>query len=311
MADRRLFVWQRSLLIAITSVSVCCVCIASFNLSAARSPNRKIAKQTTVPRLQQPLSSDTSQVKTLIAQQNLAFKKAVARCVEEEKARQHLVPVQFQGKTINDVKLKGEQKTIRQQKAPQPIALTFDDGPWSNTTSQVLNILNKYNAKATFFVVGKQVQTYPQLAKQIVNQGHAIANHTWSHEYNQYSRAAAAREIDRTAEILYKTTGIKTSLFRPPAGILDNGLVAYAHQKKYAVVMWSVDSKDWRLRRNTKQAFIKNLLKEAKPGGIVLLHDGGGDRSKTVQALPQLITELKKRGYEFVTVPELLRRVEG
>jgi chitin deacetylase len=155
-------------------------------------------------------------------------------------------------------------------------------------------------------MVGMQVQKYPQLLKQVVANGHAIGNHTWSHQYDHYNATAAAREIDRTAEIVYKTTGVKTSLFRPPAGILNNGLVTYAHEKKYAVVMWSVDSKDWRSRRTTRQAFIDNVLKEAKPGGIVLLHDGGGDRSNTVQALPQLISQLKKHGYKFVTVPELL-----
>jgi chitin deacetylase len=216
------------------------------------------------------------------------------------------VPVQFQGKTIRDVQLNSQDKAIAQVIPQKAIALTFDDGPWPNSTSQVLDVLKKSNVKATFFMVGMQVEKYPQLVKQVVANGHAIGNHTWSHQYDQYNESAAAREIDRTAELVYKTTGVKTSLFRPPAGILNNGLVTYAHEKKYAVVMWSVDSKDWRSRRTTRQAFIDNVLKEAKPGGIVLLHDGGGDRSNTVQALPQLISQLKKHGYKFVTVPELL-----
>jgi chitin deacetylase len=142
--------------------------------------------------------------------------------------------------------------------------------------------------------------------KQVVGEGHAIGNHTWSHQYHHYNNPAAAHEIDRTADLVYKTTGVKTSLFRPPAGILNNGLATYAHEKNYAVVMWSVDTKDWRSQPTTAQGWIDNILKQAKPGGIVLLHDGGGDRSKTVQALPQLIAQLKKRGYQFVTVPELL-----
>jgi peptidoglycan/xylan/chitin deacetylase (PgdA/CDA1 family) len=100
---------------------------------------------------------------------------------------------------------------------------------------------------------------------------------------------------------------VKTSLFRPPAGILNNGLVNYAQGEKYATIMWSVDSRDWSSRHAaSQQAWINNLLKDAKPGGIILLHDGGGDRSRTVKALPQLITTLKKRGYQFVTVPQLL-----
>jgi chitin deacetylase len=175
-------------------------------------------------------------------------------------------------------------------------------------TSKVLEVLKKQNVKATFFVVGKQVEQHPQLVKQAVAEGHAIGNHSWSHQYHHYSPSAAAHELDKTAALVHKLTGVKTSLFRPPAGILNNGLVASAHQKKYAVVMWSVDSKDWRSGRTTKQALVDNLLKEAKSGGIVLLHDGGGDRSKTIEALPQLITQLKKHGYTFVTVPELLEK---
>ncbi|MGC1394336.1 MAG: polysaccharide deacetylase family protein, partial [Coleofasciculaceae cyanobacterium] len=115
-----------------------------------------------------------------------------------------------------------------------------------------------------------------------------------------------ARELDETAKLVYKTTGVKTVLFRPPAGILNNGLVATAQAKKYAVIMWSVDSKDWLTRGSTSQSLVESVLKDVKPGGIVLMHDGGGDRTTTVQALPQIITQLKKQGYTFVSVPELL-----
>ncbi|HBL13669.1 MAG TPA: polysaccharide deacetylase family protein [Cyanobacteria bacterium UBA11162] len=216
---------------------------------------------------------------------------------EEAKSLNFSVPVQFQGKTIREVKIKSEQKVI---------ALTFDDGPWQNTTLQVLDILKQETIKATFFVVGKSIKNHPELIKQVVADGHAIGNHTWSHQYHQYSSAHAAREFNQTADLIYKLTGVKTSLFRPPAGILNNGLVSYAHQQKYAVIMWSVDSKDWRSRHITVQGLIDSTLKAAQPGGIVLMHDGGGDRSKTVEALPKLIAELKKQGYQFVTVPELL-----
>lgn len=306
MVDRNPSVWQQSLSIVVVAAAI--GFIARCGLPVVRSVKQSIFIRITLPVGQQHREPNTSKEKALIAQQDEAYKKVIDRLVEQERVKRlNLpVPVQFQGKTIRDVQLNSEDKAIAQVTSQKAIALTFDDGPWPNSTSQVLDVLKKSNVKATFFIVGMQVQKYPQLVKQVVANGHAIGNHTWSHQYDHYNASAAAREIDRTAELVYKTTGVKTSLFRPPAGILNNGLVTYAHEKKYAVVMWSVDSKDWRSRRTTKQAFIDNVLKEAKPGGIVLLHDGGGDRSNTVQALPQLIAQLKKHGYKFVTVPELL-----
>jgi chitin deacetylase len=306
VVDRDPSVWQQSLSIAVVAAAI--GFIASCGLPMVRSVKQRIFIPINLPVRQQSQEPNTSKEKALIAQQDEAYKKVIARLAEQERVKRlNLpVPVQFQGKTIRDVQLNSQDKAIAQVAPEKPIALTFDDGPWPNSTSQVLDVLKKSNVKATFFMVGMQVQKYPQLLKQVVANGHAIGNHTWSHQYDHYNASAAAREIDRTAELVYKTTGVKTSLFRPPAGILNNGLVNYAHEKKYAVVMWSVDSKDWRSRRTTRQAFIDNVLKEAKPGGIVLLHDGGGDRSNTVQALPQLIAQLKKHGYKFVTVPELL-----
>ena len=306
MVDRDPSVWQQSLSIAVVAAAI--GFIAGCGLPVVRSVKQSIFIPITLPVRQQHREPNTSKEKALIAQQDEAYKKVIDRLVEQERVKRlNLpVPVQFQGKTIRDVQLNSQDKAIAQVAPQKAIALTFDDGPWPTSTSQVLDVLKNSNVKATFFMVGKQVQKYPQLLKQVVAEGHAIGNHTWSHQYYQYNESAAAGEIDRTAELVYKTTGVKTSLFRPPAGILNNGLVTYAHEKNYAVVMWSVDSKDWRSRRTTKQAFIDNVLKEAKPGGIVLLHDGGGDRSNTVQALPQLIAQLKKHGYKFVTVPELL-----
>jgi peptidoglycan/xylan/chitin deacetylase (PgdA/CDA1 family) len=115
----------------------------------------------------------------------------------------------------------------------------------------------------------------------------------------------AADEIDRTAKLIYKTTGVKTSFFRPPGGVLNNGLAKYAKQQNYAVVVWSVTSTDTDPRAQPS-AFVNNVLKGAKPGAIVLMHDGGGDRSRTVKALPEIIAGLKKQGYRFVMIPELL-----
>ncbi|MFN4875375.1 MAG: polysaccharide deacetylase family protein [Aphanizomenon sp.] len=205
------------------------------------------------------------------------------------------VPSNFQGIVISEAKLPPEKKVI---------ALTFDDGPWPNTTAKVLDILKKNRIKSTFFVVGQNVKNYPDLTKQIVADGHIIANHTWHHWYHQMNAQAAAYEVANTGDIIYQTTGVRTSLFRPPGGIMNNGVAAYAKNNKYAVIMWSADSMDY--SRPAVPRLMNNIFREAKPGGIVLMHDGGGDRSNTVKALPEIISRFRKQGYEFVTVPELL-----
>jgi peptidoglycan-N-acetylglucosamine deacetylase len=205
------------------------------------------------------------------------------------------VPSNFQGIVISEAKLPPEKKVI---------ALTFDDGPWPNTTAKVLDILKKNRIKSTFFVVGQNVKNYPDLTKQIVADGHIIANHTWHHWYHQMNAQAAAYEVANTTDIIYQTTGVRTSLFRPPGGIMNNGVAAYAKNNKYAVIIWSADSMDY--SRPAVPRLMNNIFREAKPGGIVLMHDGGGDRSNTVKALPEIISRFRKQGYEFVTVPELL-----
>ncbi len=205
------------------------------------------------------------------------------------------IPVEFQGKTLEDVKLNKNEKVI---------ALTFDDGPSEPYTKQILAILHQNNIKATFFVVGSNLKAYPQLGQQIVAEGHVIANHTWSHSYRHFSPDGAAREINDTAELIYQTTGVKTSLFRPPGGFLHNGPANYAKKQNYFVALWSADSNDW--KRSSVTKLVNNVFREAKPGGMVLMHDGGGERSHSVKALPLVIAKFKKQGYRFVTVPELL-----
>ncbi len=206
------------------------------------------------------------------------------------------VPTEFEAKIVKQVKLEGHSKAI---------ALTFDDGPSPRNTLKVLDILKKNNIKATFFWVGLCVKAYPKIAQQVVADGNAIGNHTWHHWYHQMDRSTAANEIDSTEELIYKTTGVKTSLFRPPGGVLNNGVADYAKQKKYAIMMWSDDPMDY--RSLSPQKLVSNVIQKAQPGGIVLLHDGGGNHAATVQALPQIITKLKALGYSFVTVPELLK----
>ncbi|MEG4226704.1 polysaccharide deacetylase family protein [Microcoleus sp. N9_B2] len=214
----------------------------------------------------------------------------------KEKLLTFVPPEEFQGTTVFEGKVKNSEKVI---------ALTVDDGPWPETTEQMLDIFKQNDVKATFFWLGQSIESSPEIARRVVAEGHAIGNHTWHHWYDAMDAATAADEIDRTAKLIYETTGVKTTFFRPPGGVLNNGLAKYAKEQNYSVVMWSVTSADTDPRAQPS-AFVNNVLKGAKPGAIVLMHDGGGDRSRTVKALPEMIAGLKQQGYRFVTVPELL-----
>ncbi len=240
----------------------------------------------------QGLSSSGINLTTAITQGIDSLENNLAQL--ETQRFSYAIPEQFQGKTIKEVSIPGDQKVI---------AFTFDDGPWPKSTQQILDILKDNNIKGTFFWVGSALKNQKDIAKTVVAEGHVVANHTWSHRYGKYSPGAAAEEIESNAKLIEELTGIETPMFRPPGGVLDNGLVDYVHQQNHVNVMWSVDSQDW---KSSSDKIIDNILKQAKPGGIILMHDGGGDRSATVKALPIVIKKLKEQGYTFVTIPELL-----
>ncbi|WP_313954532.1 polysaccharide deacetylase family protein [Aulosira sp. FACHB-615] len=232
----------------------------------------------------------------LLLTQSVDKKSAVTTQNASLNTTKQTVSKEFQGQTIYQAKLPTTDKVI---------ALTFDDGPGPKNTTQILEILKQNHIKATFFLIGQMVSYHPQIVKQIAAEGHVLGNHTWHHWYRRMDVATAASEINRTADLIYQLTGVKTTLFRPPGGFLHNGLVDYAKSQKYAIIMWSDESGDSQ-RHGQTPTLIKNVVKSAKPGGIVLMHDGGGNRSRTVKALPQIIADLKAKGYKFVTIPELL-----
>lgn len=188
------------------------------------------------------------------------------------------------------------------------IALTFDDGPNPLYTTQILALLKRYGAKATFFVTGRQVQKYPNLAKLQVQEGHELGNHTYSHPKMSLLGANQIKEeLAQTERAIMAATGQKPPLlFRPPGGYIDQSLVNVVRQIGYTTVLWSFhqDTQDW--KRPGVRKIVRKVVNNASGGDIVLFHDHGGNRIQTIRALEQILRTLQKQGYRFVTVSELL-----
>ncbi|GAA3403664.1 polysaccharide deacetylase family protein [Paenibacillus hodogayensis] len=189
------------------------------------------------------------------------------------------------------------------------IALTFDDGPDPTDTPEILALLRQYEAKATFFVVGQRVEKYPELVRQEVLDGHEIANHTYSHKYmNNRKRSAdhIDNEISKTEQSIVNATGQKPHLFRPPGGYYNEQVVNASKKAGYTVVLWSwhQDTEDWNTPGVGK--IVNKVLNNARNGDIVLFHDYVEGKTQTVAALKQILPELRQRGFQFITVSELL-----
>jgi peptidoglycan/xylan/chitin deacetylase (PgdA/CDA1 family) len=187
---------------------------------------------------------------------------------------------------------------------PLPVALTFDDGPWPHITEQILTILTQRQAPATFFTVGRQVQRYPELVRQELAAGMAVGSHSYSHP-QPFDRLPAARirdEITRGRRSL-QPLGIHPVGFRPPGGATSPAVAAAAQEFGDRTVLWSVDPADWQPGVTANQ-LAQRVLAAARPGAIVLLHDGGGNRSATVAALPAIIDGLRRLGLTLTVVPD-------
>lgn len=185
------------------------------------------------------------------------------------------------------------------------IALTFDDGPHPKLTPQILEILDKYDAKATFFVVGKMAQSYPTVLKQIAQRGHEIGNHTFSHLSETPNNVEMLRnEIIKTEDTVFKLCAKKTFLFRPPTGYCCKNAVNMTKELGYTTVVWDIDTRDW--AHSSPQKILQNVKKFASNGSIILFHDFIGSNSPTPAALELVIPWLKAQGYSFITVGEMI-----
>lgn len=193
------------------------------------------------------------------------------------------------------------------------IALTFDDGPDEDYTPQILDILKKYNVKATFFVVGQKVGWHPQIVKRQFEEGHEIGNHTFTHInvcHRGYSDILS--EITQTQETIKNVTGEEPTIFRPPYRAINKEMCSIVKDKKMNVILWSnLDPKDW---SNPGVSYIANtIITKVTNGNIILLHDYNNQRrstSQTIQALDIVIPALLEKGYKFVTVSELIEHMD-
>ncbi len=184
------------------------------------------------------------------------------------------------------------------------IALTFDDGPHPKKTDKFLDLLEKYDIRATFFVIGENVSYYPKPLKRAVSLGHEIGNHTYHHVLlSAADEKKAEEEIRKTEQIILDTTGYQPTLLRPPEGAYTKSALQTADDFGYRVVLWTVDSRDW--ENIPAEKIIKNVEENIRGGSILLFHDYTGKHS--LEALEVLIPKLKEKGYEFVTVSELLQ----
>lgn len=184
------------------------------------------------------------------------------------------------------------------------IAVTFDDGPDAHLTPEILDILDKYGVRATFFVVGKNADMYPLLIDREIAAGHEIGNHTYTHKYlGTAGKKQTEKEISACDSMLFEHNEYCTRLFRPPGGIMNDDISEICASMGYSVVLWSVDTRDWSGRSAAE--IEKEILNNVSDGAVILMHDGV--RGHTAEALRTIIPELKRRGYEFVTVSELIK----
>lgn len=186
------------------------------------------------------------------------------------------------------------------------IALTFDDGPHPQYTPLILDILREYNVHATFFLIGENAERNPELVRRILREGHEIGNHTYLHKnLKEHTSGGIYEEIAMAEEAILRIADQRTKLLRPPGGLYDKQVCETAHRLDYDIILWTVDTFDW--KHPTPEEIIQTVESNVQCGDIILCHDFiGGAPSPTPDAIRKIIPDLLKRGYEFVSVSELI-----
>jgi len=187
------------------------------------------------------------------------------------------------------------------------VALSFDDGPNPIYTTSILKTLQENNAKATFFVVGSNAKQYPNLLKEELANGNDIGNHTYTHpNLSKASNATIEKEITKTNEAIYEAVHVYPVLFRPPFGTSSADVNQIINKLGMRKVTWDYMVNDYDANKTTTEKIASQVIANVHPGAIITMHDGYTNREKTAAALPIIISALKKQGYTFVTVSEIL-----
>ncbi len=205
------------------------------------------------------------------------------------------------------------------------VALTFDDGPNPPYTTHILDVLDKEHVHATFFLVGRAVAAYPDVVRREIRSGDAVGNHTWDHDHLiMMTRTQIHKSLQRTNDAIYRASGVRTRLMRPPFGARDWSVMQVAQKLGYTVVMWSVPlARDWEYP--PPGTIARRVLPYVTDGSIIVLHDGNRgqlcgkgklsahvcDRSSDIEATKMIVDTLKREGYRFVTIPELISLGKG
>ena len=193
---------------------------------------------------------------------------------------------------------------VRPDDGNKYVALTFDDGP-SDYTQKYLDVLARYDAKATFFCLGTQLESYPDQAKKIVEAGCQIASHTYSHsQLTTLGATDLQNEISSTFDLINQDTGVSTTVMRPPYGDVNTDVWMNSNGLFSVYVLWNIDTLDWESTATADSVY--NAAVAATNGDVILMHDGGGKRDHDVEALPRIIETLQGQGYTFVTIDELM-----
>lgn len=236
-------------------------------------------------------------------------------CTPAKKPETEVVPVpQIEGEAASD---KDNNKYKRGHNIPgklywagsaqdKKVALTFDDGPENVWTPKILEILKEKHVKATFFVIGKQAQAYPDMLRKIDAEGHIIGNHTMDHaDLTKLNAPAVTKEIAECAAVINNIIGKTPKLVRPPFGFHNEIVDTVIYSRKNMIILWSLDTDDW---QGLDSATVQDrVLPKMKNGFIVLQHDGVNPHlGGSLEALSVMIEKLEKQGYTFVTIPELL-----
>ena len=195
---------------------------------------------------------------------------------------------------------------------PAEVALTYDDGPNDPYTERLLEVLERHQVKATFFLIGRFVKERPDIARAVVDAGHAIGNHTWDHPNLIFcSVAELRRQLQQTQQAIFDATGLEAKLFRPPFGGRRPDTLSVARSLGLQPVMWNVTCRDWKAK--SPEEIVGHAERQIRGGDVILLHDGefhsiGVDRSRSVEASDRILSGYKAEGNEFLTIPQMMEK---